>query len=237
MVQSFADLAVTVSSDPSALVTLSPDSFDVLVFPCVCPWQLTDQIQTSISQFISAGRGFVGIHCAADTANFAAGGGIDPTWYRENLLGGLHWSGYPWLLTTVHRNDVRHPSTSMPTMNWDNSAAFEDEMYAFRPLEANRIHLLLTISTPPLFIDPMGDAYSGAAYVLPHPSSFCRQNIGQKGGRSWVTALGHVSGLSFEPGDTYALPWFQDHVHGGILWAAGDSLGDCPDDNPPLRSP
>ena len=80
-------------------------------------------------------------------------------------------------------------------MNWDNSTAFEDEMYAFRPLEANRIHLLLTINTPALFIDPMGDAYNGATYVLPHPSSFCRQNIGQTGGRSWVTALGHLSGL------------------------------------------
>ncbi|HKD41622.1 MAG TPA: ThuA domain-containing protein [Myxococcaceae bacterium] len=102
MIQAFSDLSVTVSSDPNALALLSPEQFDVLVFPAVCPWQFTDQIQAGISRFISAGKGFVGIHCAADTANFAAGGGIDPTWYRSELLGGLYWSGFPWLLSTLH---------------------------------------------------------------------------------------------------------------------------------------
>jgi type 1 glutamine amidotransferase len=234
MIQGFPDLSVTVSPDPNSLSTLSPDEFDVLVFPAVCPWQFTNEIQAGIAAFVSAGKGFVGIHCAADTANFAFGGGIDPTWYRDQLMGGLYWSGWPWLVNTVHVADNQHPSTTVPTINWSDSPQLEDEMYAFRPLPANKLHLLLTVNTPPIAIDPVGDVYDGASYVVPHPSSFCRQNIGDGGGRSWITALGHVSGAPGEPGNTYALPWFQDHVHAGILWAARVTTGDCPDDNPDL---
>jgi len=107
-------------------------------------------------------------------------------------------------------------------------------MYAFQPLPANKLHLLLTVNTPPILVDPIGDVYTPQGYVVPHPSSFCRQNIGAGRGRSWVTALGHVSGSPNEPGNTYALPWFPEHVHAGILWAAGVTSGDCPDDNPAL---
>ena len=234
MIQTFSDLSVTVSRDPNALATLDSGQFDVLVFPAVCPWQFTDQIQAGISRFVSAGKGFVGIHCAADTANFAAGGGIDPTWYRSELLGGLYWSGFPWLLSTLHLANGHHPSTVVSSINWSDSPPFEDEMYAFQPLPANKLHLLLTVNTPPILVDPVGDGYSAQGYVVPHPSSFCRQNIGAGRGRSWVTALGHVSGAPNEPGNTYALPWFPDHIHAGILWAAGVTSGDCPDDNPAL---
>jgi type 1 glutamine amidotransferase len=237
MIQSYPGLSVTVSPDPQMIAHLDPSQFDVIVFPAVGPWQFTDAGMAGLANFISSGRGFVGIHNAADTANFALGGGIDPVWYRDNLLGGLYWSGYPWLLDTLHRADTVHPSTTPPSMSWADSPAFEDELYAFQPLPANKLHLLLTVNVPPLFIDPVGDHYTDAGYVLPHPSTICRQSIGADGGRSWITALGHVSGLAGEPGNTYAIPWFQDHVYQGILWAAGVTSGNCPDDNPALVAP
>src|SRR5262249_59571925 len=121
MIQAFSDLSVTVSSDPNALALLSPEQFDVLVFPAVCPWQFTDQIQSGIVRFVSAGKGFVGIHCAADTANFAAGGGIDPTWYRSELLGGLYWSGFPWLGSTPHPACGHHPPAGVSSYKFEDS--------------------------------------------------------------------------------------------------------------------
>ena len=55
------------------------------------------------------------------------------------------------------------------------------------------------------------ESYSGGTMGGNHPIAWCHTYAG---GRSWYTGLGHTS-------ESYAEPLFQQHLLGGLRWAAG----------------
>jgi type 1 glutamine amidotransferase len=204
--------------------TLNPDDFDVLVFANICPWAVTDSAKATIQDFVEAGKGFVGIHCAA-----YATGHVPFPWYQANLLGGLTPTDYPTATASAMRVDASHPSTSFLEWPGDLSDPIRHEFYDYDALEAGRLHFLLTVENVTDYESPLGG--QAPPWTRPHPLSFCRQGIGGGSGRSWLTQFGHDLSTLLDN------QWIQDHIYEGIRWAGGNTVGDCQDDNPAIALP
>ena len=78
----------------------------------------------------------------------------------------------------------------------------DDEWYAFRTNPRGKVEVLASIDDK-----QTGDSNMGGD----HPIAW-KHDVGK--GRSWYTAMGHTK-------ESYSDPRFQQHVLGGILWAAG----------------
>lgn len=91
--------------------------------------------------------------------------------------------------------DARHPATAPLPPTFEHV----DEWYAIRGYRPDS-RLLLALESSSIGED-------GAAW----PISWARE---QDGGRIFYTALGHTN-------ETYAQPFFLDHVRGGLRWVLG----------------
>jgi type 1 glutamine amidotransferase len=121
----------------------------------------------------------------------------DWPWY--GALAGAYFLKHPAIQpATLRVVDRDHPSTSALPLEWKR----RDEWYNFRDRPAERMRVLVEIDE---------GSYSGGSMGLRHPMAWCHA---YDGGRAWYTALGHTI-------DSYAEPLFQEHLLGGILWAAG----------------
>jgi type 1 glutamine amidotransferase len=58
-------------------------------------------------------------------------------------------------------------------------------------------------------------SYSGGKMGADHPIAWCQEI---NGGRSWYTAMGHTA-------ESYAEPFYRQHLLGGIESAAGTAGG------------
>ena len=121
----------------------------------------------ALQKFIESGKGFVGVHAAADAE-------YGWSWYGH--LVGAWFNGHPEqqeavLLITDSANDAtRH----LPRP-WKR----KDEWYNFKDIYPG-LHLLLTIDEK---------SYSGGTNGTVHPMAWYHE---YDGGRSWYTALGHT---------------------------------------------
>jgi cytochrome c len=151
--------------------------------------------EAAFQSYILAGGGFVGVHSATDT---------EYGWPFYGSLIGAYFLNHPAIQTaTVNVADANHPSTaSLPA-----SFSHTDEWYNFQTNVATNplVHVLLTVDET---------TYTGGSMGAVHPIAWYQDNPGM--GRSWYTAMGHD--LS-----TYTAAFFQSHLLGGILWAAGSA--------------
>lgn len=94
--------------------------------------------QFAIQQFITSGKGWIGIHGAGLTGKqFAAKDGIDWKWYWH-LLGDAYYSPHPALQDgVVNVEDRKHPVTK----NLPASFSLRDEWYEFENAPSN-VHVL-----------------------------------------------------------------------------------------------
>lgn len=159
---------------------------------------LNAEQKAAFERYIRAGGGFVGVHSAADTEH-----------------------GWPWYARLVGRMFLAHPANQTATLvvqdanfpgmdRFPRRFLFTEEWYQFGPPQSQGLKLLLTVDE---------DTYRpatelGGKPVAPmgakHPISWYQQ---VDGGRSFYTALGHLSA-------TYGDERFQHHLFGGIYWAA-----------------
>ena len=153
--------------------------------------------QAAFERFIRAGGGFVGIHSASDT---------EYTWAWYGQLVGAYFQTHPAIQpATIAVADPVHPSTAPLPKKWIRT----DEWYEFQSNPRSRVHVLATL-------DEASYTPSTRAAGRDHPIAWCQKF---DGGRAWYTAGGHTE-------ESYAEPLFQQHVLGGILWAAGLAAGD-----------
>lgn len=169
---------------------------------------LTAAQQTAFSCYVRSGRGYVGVHSAADT---------EAGWpfYGELLAGGRFLSHPAIQTATVVVEDPAHPSTAHLPAELD----FTDEWYNFAANPRPLAHVLMTLDESSYDPGPgaMGD----------HPIAWtCSGAMALGAGRAWYTNLGHRA-------ETYADPDFAAHLAGGIRWAAGCDALPC---SPPLFS-
>ena len=99
---------------------------------------------------------------------------------------------------TIKVADRIDPSTSMLPKRWVRT----DEWYNFNINPRNSVHVLATLDE---------NSYSGGAMGFDHPIAWSHN---YDGGRAWYTESGHTP-------ETYAEPLYQQHLLGGILFAAG----------------
>jgi type 1 glutamine amidotransferase len=161
------EFAVTSTDDLPAISAANLASYDVLVFALTSgELAFTDDQKRAILDFVSGGRGFIGVHSASDTLY---------EWADYGRLVGAYFSEHPWTQqAAVLVEDGSHPATA----GLGERFAITEEFYTFRDNPRPRVHVLLRL-------DPSSVGASGD-YPLAWAQSF-------GSGRAYYNALGHFS--------------------------------------------
>ena len=136
---------------------------------------LDDDQQQAFERYIRSGRGFVGIHSAADTE-------YDWPWYGK--LVGAYFKSHPAVqVAEVIVADRVHPSTAHLPERWER----RDEWYDYRASPRGSVHVLATIDEA---------SYQNGKMGHDHPIAWCHEF---DGGRAWYTGGGHTDASYVEP--------------------------------------
>lgn len=165
---------VDATEDATAFNSENLAKYDVVVFASTTGDVLNNQQQGALQQFVNQGKGWVGIHAAADTE-------YDWAWYGD--LVGAYFKSHPaGLQTTKVKIENRgHISTANAPENWTRS----DEWYDWRVNPRAKVQVLASI-----------DDSTYRTEVLDHPVTWCKS---QGRGRAWYTAMGHTKETYSEP--------------------------------------
>ena len=173
---------------------------DAVVFLLTTGDILNKEQQAAMERFIQSGKGFVGVHSAADT---------EYSW--------------PWFTQLVGRNFHIHPPTQTAEINvikhnfpgverMPSTFLWTDEYYEYGKENIKGLNYILSVDEKTF--DPNAnwpDANkSGNGMGDFHPIAWYHEF---DGGRSFYTGLGHVD-------ETYQDDLFLEHVFGGLYWAA-----------------
>mgnify|MGYP001947078968 CR=1 FL=1 len=172
--------------------------YDVVIFLQTTGDVLNEEQQQAFETYIQKGKGFVGIHSAADTEH-------NWLWYKG--LVGRTFVIHPAVQTAMIDVTTNHfPGTAELTKRF----LWTDEYYHFSKEHSKNLNYLLTVDEKTyspaaqwgdINVSGMGDF---------HPLAWYQE---YDGGRSFYTALGHLSTV-------YQEPKFLSHLYGGIYWAA-----------------
>jgi hypothetical protein len=164
--------------------------FDVVIFLLTSGDVLDAEQQGAMERFVQAGKGFVGVHSAADTE-------YEWPWYRAMV--GRMFHQHPAIQTA----SVQVEDRNFPGMDaFPERFLFTEEWYEFQAPDNDTLKTLLTVDESTYEpVTGMGDF---------HPVSWFHE---YDGGRAFYTALGHLPA-------THADPRFRHHLFGGIYWAA-----------------
>jgi cytochrome c len=165
---------------------------DVLVFLSTSGNVLDAGQRAAFERFVRSGKGFAGVHGAADT---------EYDWPFYGSLLGAYFRAHPAIQTaTVVVERADHPATRTLPPRWTRT----DEWYAFHENPRPRVQVLLTLDE---------SSYSPGADGMgaDHPLAWCHEI---EGTRAFYTALGHTA-------ESWAEPLFLEHVAAGIEWARG----------------
>lgn len=168
--------------------------FDVVVFLNTTKDVLNDEQQEAFKRFIESGKGYVGIHAAADTE-------YDWPWYNQ-LVGRMFLIHPAQQTAMIDVEDANFPGME----TWQPRFMWTDEWYQYKPEEyAKNLHVLLALDESTY--KPETGKGPGMGY---HPISWYHEF---DGGRAFYTGLGHIPAA-------YQDQRFLNHLYGGIYWAA-----------------
>lgn len=166
---------VDATEDPEQFTPENLEKYAVVVFLSTTGDILEPEQEKAFEGFIAKGRGFVGIHAAADTE-------YDWPWYGE-LVGGYFKSHPAVQPADVLVVDREHPSTAHLPEVWRRT----DEWYNYRENPRGTVHVLLDLDE---------SSYENGAMGGDHPIAWCRE-FG--GGRAFYTGGGHTTESFSEP--------------------------------------
>ncbi|MCA9774365.1 MAG: ThuA domain-containing protein [Myxococcales bacterium] len=183
-------IETTITEETDLFTDAGLADFDVVMFVNTTGDVLDPPEQEALQRFVRSGRGFVGVHSAADTEH-------QWPWYGD--LVGAFFTSHALLsqYLEVTTEDRDHPSTAhLPAV-----FHHQDEWYNYdrNPRFTNRV--LLTINP---------DSRPGYTMGEDHPCAWYKEF---EGGRSWYTNLGHRR-------ETWRKDYFIRHLLEGIRWAA-----------------
>ncbi|MEM2443353.1 MAG: ThuA domain-containing protein [Candidatus Bathyarchaeia archaeon] len=182
---------VVATEDCSLLSSESLSRFDAVLFATSGELPMTDEQKADFINAIKGGKGFIGVHNAADT------------FYRfpeyGRMLGG-YFHSHPWTQeVTVIVEDRGHPATR----HLPEKFRVKEEVYTFRDWSRDETRVLISLDGSS--VDLSKGTRSDNDYAL----CWCH-SYGE--GRVFYTAFGHFKEL-------WAEGWFQTHLLNGILWA------------------
>ena len=173
-------------------------NYDVIVFLMTSGDVLNEAQQQAMQKFIQAGKGFVGVHSAADTE-------YDWPWYGK--LVGHHFVIHP----RIQSAQLRVINRKFPGVEYlPDSGLWTDEWYEFGPQLSDNLTYVLTVDESTYSPHADWGSVKGRGMGDFHPISWY-QKI--DGGRAFYTALGHMPA-------TYQNKAFIEHLFGGLYWAA-----------------
>jgi quinoprotein glucose dehydrogenase len=189
---------VIINHDPNWFTTENLAQVDTVFFYTTGELPIPASGRQALQAFVENGGGFVGAHCATDTF-------YDWPWYGD-MVGG-YFDGHPWganSTVTVEVLDQDHPATR----HFGAGFAITDEIYQMKdPYSVTRLHELLRLNTQQTDMARKGIHRTDGDFAI----SWTRR---QGKGRVFYSSLGHRR-------DVWAHPAYQQHLIGGMLWAAG----------------
>ncbi len=213
MAKVVADLGGTVESTKDAKLVSAENlkNYDVVVF--YTTGDLTEpgfdrmtpmakEGPQELLDWITAGGGFIGFHCASDTFH---GEGDTVTPYIE-MVGGEFAGHGPQFFGKFTVVDATHPTMQPITSPW----RVNDEWYYFKNLNTEKIRVLALLDTGKA-AEKLAEShppYAAGAY----PIAWCRA-YGE--GRVFYNAMGHRE-------DVWDAEPFQKSLAAALLWARGD---------------
>ena len=176
---------VTATEDVSAFTDSLLAGYDVIFFALTTgELEFGPAQKAAILNFVSSGKGFMGVHSATDTLY---------DWPDYGRLVGAYFKEHPWTQSgTVVVEDMAHPATA----GLGDRFTLTEEFYTFRDNPRPRVHVLLRLD--PASVGSTGD----------YPLAWT-QMIGS--GRSYYNALGHFQetwrDVRFQRQLTGAIQW------------------------------
>lgn len=158
---------VDTTEDAAVFTAEKLKQYDAVVFLSTTGNILNDEQQAAFENFIRSGKGFVGIHAAADTE-------YEWPWY--NKLVGAYFVSHPkQQKAKLTVTDHKHASTKHLPHVWERF----DEWYNYKSRN-NDVNVLMTIDEK---------SYEGGKEGAYHPMAWYHSF---DGGRAFYTALGHT---------------------------------------------
>ncbi len=169
------DFEATATEDPSVFTDSTLSGYDVVVFLNTTGDVLDDSQQAAFERFIRSGKGYVGVHSAADT---------EYSWPWYGGLVAAYFESHPAIQPAiVNVLDSVHPSTSGLPRQWHRT----DEWYNYRANPPDYVRVLATLDEA---------SYEGGKHGGDHPIAWCHE---YDGGRAWYTGGGHTAETYDEP--------------------------------------
>jgi cytochrome c len=179
-IQAIHDLAdsegynVKVSDDASAFSSSTLSEFGVVVFLNTTGNVLDESQQRELERFIQSGKGFVGVHSAADTE-------YDWEWYGGLI--GAYFDSHPEPQSARVSFIATHPVTA----DVPDEAEMFDEWYNFRTQPGPNVTVVATLDE---------STYEGGEMGGQHPIVWAQD---YDGGRSVYIGFGHTPESFSEP--------------------------------------
>jgi len=189
------DFAMDWSEDSRLFNDANLAQYQAVIFLLTTGELLNNEQQAAMERFIRSGKGFVGVHSAADTE-------YDWGWYRQLI--GRNFRSHPPIQTAklnVLNNRFPGLESSPQRLLWT------EEWYEFGDENIKGLNYLLAVDEHSY--KPTAGKAMGSFHPLAWYHAF-------DGGRAFYTGLGHI-------GSSYSDPWFLTHLYGGIYWAATDN--------------
>ena len=181
---------VDYSEDATVFSQKNFGKFDVIVFLNTTGDILDDSQQKAMEEWMGPGRGFVGIHAAADTE-------YDWEWYGK--LVGAYFKGHPRIQkASIKVENCDHPAMKHLPMVWTRT----DEWYDYRASPRGNVTVLASLDT---------STYEGHSMGEDHPITWCQEY--KSGGRSFYTGLGHTDA-------SYTEQAFVEMIGQAVNWAS-----------------
>ncbi|QGY46755.1 hypothetical protein GM418_24785 [Maribellus comscasis] len=169
--------------------------FDAIVFLNPSGDALSEQAQDAFKKFMDKGKGFVGIHAAAD---------CEYDWlYYGNLIGAYFKTHPPAQEATINFESYNHPA--MQPFNGIKSYTTFDEWYSFKENPRENVHVLASLDESTIKKSNNNDWKMGD-----HPIIWWQENNGV---RSFYTGFGHTH-------EAFQDKKIIEHITNAVNWAA-----------------
>ncbi|GAB5561041.1 MAG: ThuA domain-containing protein [Synoicihabitans sp.] len=172
--------------------------YDVVIFLLTTGDILNKEQQGALERFVQSGKGFVGIHSAADTE-------YEWDWYTKMVGHMFH------IHPAVQTASLEVMDPNFPGMDrFAKRFIFTDEWYEFDAPRSKNLRYLLELDSDTFEPAANWGSKKSQDGIEFRPVAWAHE---YDGGRAFYTALGHMA-------STYKDADFLHHVYGGIFWAA-----------------